>query len=67
MTALWTRLVSWWENKKGVLLDFVLPTLDKAIPDISGFLQSKGLSKSLADSLAWEVVAWVKEYLKRQL
>jgi hypothetical protein len=60
-------LKTWWENRKGVILDFVLPKLDLAIDPFTEFLKSRGMSETDAKIAAIEAIEWVQGYLKRQL
>jgi hypothetical protein len=61
------RLKIWWENRKGVVLDFVLPKLDLATDSLAQFLISKGTPQQIALPNAREVITWLKQYLRRQL
>jgi len=57
----------WWENRKSVVLDFVLPQLDKAVDPLAQLIASKGVPAATSKIVAGDVIIWVKEYLKRQL
>ena len=64
---IFTWLQDWWENKKDVVMDFVLPKLDLAYPALLKFLISKGVPNAIAVPVAKEVISWIKEYLKDQV
>ncbi|OGS35903.1 MAG: hypothetical protein A2293_17085 [Elusimicrobia bacterium RIFOXYB2_FULL_49_7] len=64
---LWTAAKVWWENRKSVVIDFVLPKLDLAIEPLAHFLIGRGIPQASAVAVSKDTIAWVKDYLKRQL
>jgi hypothetical protein len=57
----------WWENRKSVVLDFVLPKLDLLLIPLTDLLVSKGIPKVTSAAIAGEVIGFIKDYLRRQL
>lgn len=60
-------LQDWWDNKKEVIMNFVLPKLDLAYPQLLNVLISKGVPQTIAAPVAKEIIKWIKQYLKEQL
>lgn len=61
---MWKWIKTWWENKKGVIVDFILPVLDKAKTPLAVKLaELEGTPEQQAD----KIIEWIKEYIKRQL
>ncbi len=57
----------WWENKKAVIEDIVLPKLDLLTAPLADLLIARGVPSAVAGPAAKEIIEFVKTYLKRQL
>lgn len=67
MGKLWNAIKVWWENRKDVVVNFVIPKLDLAIQPMAEFIASRGVKKEVALKVATEAVSWLKTYFRRQL
>ena len=64
---MWAWLKEWWEDNKGTVENFVIPKLTIGQPALCAFLVSRGIDSKVASSLSYEVIAWVQNYLRKQL
>lgn len=64
---IWAKLKAWWENKKGVIVDFVIPQLNAVQPDLEKYLIERGIPKTIANPASIEAINFVIAFLKRQI
>jgi hypothetical protein len=57
----------WWENKKEVIEDMIIPKLDLLIIPLADLLISKGVPANIATPVAKEVIEFLQKYLRAQI